>query len=315
VRSSIAIFLLLQLPAAVNAQANASMLVPGYSLPVKYFRLVYENDVFNATDRYYTQGVSAELVTPGIKRFPLTKLLVNPRLTHTSYGVAVEHDAYTPTSISSDSILFGDRPYAATLVTRVFLQATDSIRQLKFRSAFTAGVIGPAAGGKEMQTEIHRFTGNRLPYGWQYQVSNDLILNYQLLIDKRLLAYHDFAFNINAMAEVGTLSTRADAGLSILVGLFNRSTRNNRRLDLYAYSSPTLHAIAYNATLQGGLIDRRSPYTIVANDMERIVFQNHAGIVAVYRQLRLECTQSVISSEFRSGKWHRWGGVEFTWMW
>jgi lipid A 3-O-deacylase len=35
-----------------------------------YFRLNYDNDFFSATDRYYTQGILAELILPGIKKSP-----------------------------------------------------------------------------------------------------------------------------------------------------------------------------------------------------------------------------------------------------
>jgi hypothetical protein len=51
----------------------------------------------------------------------------------------------------------------------------------------SVGVIGPAAGGEEIQTAIHRNTKNDLPHGWRYQIQNDFILNYTLTYEHCLL--------------------------------------------------------------------------------------------------------------------------------
>ena len=85
-----------------------------------YFRFHYENDYFTKTDEYYSQGIALEFAHPAIKRFPLSKLLWKPFKTVTQYGISFNILGYTPTTILSDSILYGDRPYNGGLSLKTF---------------------------------------------------------------------------------------------------------------------------------------------------------------------------------------------------
>ena len=78
-----------------------------------YIRLHYENDFFTATDYYYSQGINLEFVHPWFNDSFLTKMLIAGK-DRVQKGIALEHNGFTPTSTESDSILYGDRPYAAT---------------------------------------------------------------------------------------------------------------------------------------------------------------------------------------------------------
>jgi hypothetical protein len=75
----------------------------------KGISLQYQNDAFGNTDYYYSQGVQLAITFPALKQLFLSKLF--PVLSNSTQwlGVALEHNAYTPTSILSDSILYGDR--------------------------------------------------------------------------------------------------------------------------------------------------------------------------------------------------------------
>jgi hypothetical protein len=129
-----------------------------------------------------------EYVHPGLQNIFLSKILVRPVNTIKTTGMTFNVFAYTPTSIRSDSILFGDRPYAAAMSFKLFIKATDTIHQQQFTSSLQAGMIGPLAQGENIQTGIHRWLHNKLPKGWQYQVQNDIILNYQLNCEKKIAA-------------------------------------------------------------------------------------------------------------------------------
>ena len=87
----------------------------------KYFRLNYENDFFSSTDKYYTQGIHLELVAPWVKQFPLSKTLIHPNFSYIRYGIGLEHEGYTPSSISDPHILYGDRPFAGCFFLKTFL--------------------------------------------------------------------------------------------------------------------------------------------------------------------------------------------------
>jgi len=281
----------------------------------RYFRLSYENDFFSATDIYYTQGVSLEVVSPSLSTFPLNKLLLHPHYDNTRYGIALEHDGYTPTSIGHDEILYGDRPFAATLTFKSFQISTDTIKRQRLSTTLTAGIIGPAAGGAEMQTGIHRALNNVIPHGWPNQIHNDAVLNYQVDYEKQLISLGKiFSLDADGIARAGTLSDKAAVGFTLMMGYFNSpfqtTIANGKNFYIYAYDHPQVNVIGYDATLEGGLFNRSCPYTISASQLNRITFQNRFGFVLQYRRIYLEYFQSYLSREFNTGNYHVWGGVQ-----
>jgi lipid A 3-O-deacylase len=123
----------------------------------RYFRIFYENDFFSGTDRDYTQGIYIEKLNPYFKKFFLTKLLWHPKFSDIKFGIAIEHDAYTPNFIAPPEIQYGDRPYAAALVLKTYLVTTDFVKAERICTSISTGIIGPAAGGEQMQRTIHHW--------------------------------------------------------------------------------------------------------------------------------------------------------------
>src|SRR5450755_4610230 len=102
----------------------------------KYFRINYENDFFAAFDRDYTQGILIEKVHPGLNHFPLMKILWHPSGSEIRYGLAIEHNAYTPNDIAAYDIQYGDRPFAGVLLLKSFLIADDFVRKQRISVSF-----------------------------------------------------------------------------------------------------------------------------------------------------------------------------------
>lgn len=314
-RHNIISTILCLLPALSFAQAIDNTLSYKNINTNSYFRLNYENDFFAATDKYYTQGIHLEVVAPFVKKFPLSRLLVHPNYSYVRYGIGLEHEGYTPASISNPATLYGDRPFAACFFLKTFLIATDSVNKQRFSATLNTGVIGQAAGGAEMQTAIHRWLNNITPHGWPNQVHNDAIINYQAGYEKQLVsAGHVFSLDVSGMARVGTLSDKAGVGLTMMAGYLNLpftgavAGRNNLRV--YAYEHPGVNLVGYDATLQGGVFDHTSPYTITSGDITRVTFENRFGFVVSYQRVYLEYFQSFLSPEFKTGTFHVWGGVQ-----
>ncbi|MVM29970.1 DUF2219 family protein [Spirosoma sp. HMF4905] len=279
-----------------------------------YFRLHYDNDYFTATDQYYTQGYNFEVVNPGLRKNPLTKLLIKARDSHVQYGLALEHFGFTPTTLGSDAILVGDRPFAACILLKTFSISTDTLRRVRISSLLNTGMIGPVAFGYEMQRAIHRLINGVEPHGWQHQIRNDVILNYNLNYEKQLYAYrHALSVSANAQAQVGTFADRLQTGFVVMAGQFDSpfgAPPTNRRLQLYVYAQPLVSLVAYDASLQGGLFNRSSPYVIPADQLARTTFQANFGAVFRYKKLYLEYYQSALTREFETGMPHRWGGIK-----
>jgi lipid A 3-O-deacylase len=285
------------------------------NLPAKsYFRFHYDNDFFTKTDYYYSQGIELEYVHPDLQKFFLSNILLRPVNTLITTGITFNLFAYTPTSIRSDSILYGDRPYAAAMSFKMFNKATDTIHQQQFASSFQLGGIGPLAQGENIQTGIHRWLHNKLPEGWQYQVQNDIVLNYQLNYEKKIAAIKNgLLVNVAAEARAGTLQDRLSGGINFMAGHFTDPYRTGRRRKMayYLFGQGRVDLIGYDALMQGGLFNRNNPYIIAAADISRITFQADAGLVLNFPKFYLSYTQSFLSKEFRTGRYHRWGGVSF----
>lgn len=307
------IWLLVMLSAVCKGQAIDNTLSYRNVDADRYLRINYENDYFSAADIYYTQGIHFELVSPAMAHFPVSKLLWHPGNYHERIGLAIEHNAYTPTSIRHDYISYNDRPFCGTLSLKSFSISTDESGKNRFATAFSYGIIGAGAGAREMQVYIHAHTNNQEPLGWQYQVHNDVLLNYQFNYERNIIAAgHYFALNADGMIRIGTTSDKAAIGSTLMAGYFNMpfNTSKHTKLQAYIYTHQALSFVGYDATLQGGLFNRSSPYIISSRHVSRITYGYHAGIALGYRAISLEYFQGYISKEFATGTAHHWGGLQ-----
>ncbi len=284
----------------------------------QYFRIHYENDYFSTTDIYYTQGINLEYVNPAIGNFITSKLLIGSVSKETKFGIALEHDGYTPTSISHPEILVGDRPFAACFFLKTFSIKNDSLRRVRVSTSLSAGAIGPITGGKEIQETIHRWINDTKPLGWENQIKNDFILNYELEYERGLIAVPNyFSLSGKAAARIGTLNTKVFTGLTLMAGLFDDPfsyfSKQSKKRQVYLYAEPLVNFVAYDATLQGGIFNRPSPYELAAKEITRLVFQGNVGIVLRINALQLEYFQSYLTKEFETGGTHLWGGIRIGW--
>ncbi len=291
-----------------------------------YWRLVYENDFFAATDRYYTQGLRLEVVAPGLRRLPVAPLLLRPKGMLLRHGLVFEDDGYTASDLKRPGIIAGDHPYAGTKQLRAFVTATDPERGRRVVSGLTLGIIGPAAGGKQIQTFLHRVTGNTIPQGWSNQIRNDLILNYDVGVSQRVARVgRVMSLNADAGARLGTLNTSATVGATLMLGwLGSRSGATGDASPalnqpsapgpaLYVYAKPAFSLSGFDATLQGGLLNRSSPYTIPSQDLRRGTYAHHVGVVLRFRGGYVEYFRGYASRSFRTGRDHQTGGLVIGW--
>jgi len=278
-----------------------------------WFRFHYDNDFFTATDDYYTQGITLEFAHPVWKKNPLNRLLFQPRHSASRYGIRIDHYGYTPSTIRSEVILYDDRPFSSNLSLSAFVISTDTLQRKRLTTTLVAGVIGPAAGSEDMQKAIHRWLDNIPPLGWQHQIKNDLILNYQIDYEQGVLRNGNWLLvNVSAGARFGTHTNRIRVGMTGMLGWFDdpyRTPAKSKKWYGYLYARGQPGFTIYDATLQGGLFNRSSPYVIASEDLTRFTFQGDFGFVVGIGKLWLEYCQSVLSKEFDTGSMHRWGGI------
>ncbi len=308
------LLLLLLLPGISSAQKIDNLVSFRDMNSDRYFRFTYENDYFAAADENYTQGYNIELVLPVFQKNPVNYVFFKPKSTIYKYGISVEHIGYTPNDYVSSEIQFGDRPFASAIMLKSFAIAKDTIRRRRISQSLSLGLIGPGAFGKEMQVEIHRATGNKIPGGWDNQIKNDLVINYRFDFEKQLFAYRNtFALQTTTSLQLGTLFTQASLGFVTTLGLLNAPFSvpgQKSNFQLYAYAQPLVSAIGYDATLQGGLFNRKSVYTISSEEIERFTAHFHYGIVLKTRTLYFEYARTTITREFETGTSAKWGGIK-----
>ena len=292
--------------------------------PDRLLRYTYANDLFFRTDYYFTQGMTLTLVHPALARLPVQHLLAaGPRGSTQYHGLTLRYDGFTPLRIQDPFIRVGDRPYAAYLYASFFRISNQPARHQRLTTALEIGFIGPAAGGKELQTAIHRVTGNAEPRGWDYQIRNAPIVGYRVEFERQVAASRRVELLANAEASLGTLYTYADTGLRLRVGKFSPyfanlgiSSPNHgtgpQAWHLYGEAALAGRLIGYDATLQGSPFTSRDPYTLATGDVRRAILRSSGGVVLAHSGLRFAATATWVSREFAGGGSHRWGQLGLT---
>ena len=201
---------------------------PGFSSMIllsheRSFRINFDNDVFDNTDRYYTNGVRFDFISPALRQSPLSWLMVpywGQGINY--YGISILQNMYTPSTTKVGGIQYGDRPYASYLVFGSFKISNDPIKKFRQTSEIDLGVIGPMAFGDFLQKTVHsNLPTNSEPLGWEYQIQNDLVLNYNLTYEKGLLSSRRVELNLNGTGSLGTLYTNMGGGFQFRAGLMN----------------------------------------------------------------------------------------------
>jgi hypothetical protein len=279
----------------------------------KYIRIHYDNDFFTSSDFDYTQGCTLELVASRLAKNPMNAIFILPEKSEIKYGLSIEHICFTPDSLDSYEIQVNERPFAAAVMVKSFSIATDTIHKSRIATSLSLGIIGPAAFGGDMQRVIHKITGSETPNGWYYQIKNDVIINYDISYERQLLRLGNyFSLQANGGLKLGTLFTNASAGFNGAVGIINSpftSVKNNNKFQLYLYGQPMVNIIGYDATLQGGLFNRKSVYTIPGNDIERFTLQYNFGVVLQSGRFYFEYAHTFLTREINNSDSHDWAGI------
>jgi len=279
--------------------------------------------MFNKMDWYYTNGLQFLLYHESLQKSPFDNILLPFKVRDEDrawYGLALRQELYTPRDLEDDTIRAGDHPYAATLTLtqqRVVNRPGSGIR---FTSGLRVGILGPAALGFFAQDIIHRITPSNPPKGWDYQVHNDIILNYDFMVDKEIYRDDLTILGVKGRGRLGTLHTDFSGGLWFRMELsqeyFNRlgpATDNTH--NLYFQMEGNSRFVVYDATLQGGLFNKTSPYVIPAASVNRLVGDINMSLVLEIRGHQLGLYQHLISSRFSESKWHGWLGINYTYWW
>ncbi|MGY6630719.1 MAG: lipid A deacylase LpxR family protein [Wenzhouxiangella sp.] len=277
----------------------------------------YENDIFAGEDRYYTSGVRLTRIAlareaPSWLESVATRFPGFNDATALPYALSISHNIYTPADIENPEFPPDDRPYAA------WLQLGFSTGTLHPRGADRVrvglGIVGPAALGREVQTNAHRLIGSPKPQGWGSQLKNEPTLSvgydrFRRVIDRS--QPDQFGFDVSWLAggTAGNALTHLTGGSFIRVGQNlpddfgpprispavsgSGFFRPGAERSFYAFWGVEARVVGRDLFIEGNTIGGRDGV-----DARRLVGETYAGVVYTRDRLRLAYTHVWRNREF-----------------
>ena len=189
-------------------------------------------------------------------------------------GWRLGQELYTASDIKLPPERIGrlDHPYAGWLYAGVFSAAARADGS-GYRYGLDIGCLGPCAGGRWTQTNLHRLLDQPVPRGWSTQLENEpgLVLHGEITPVRWAPApWIDLAPTLHG--RFGNIFTDAGAAFTLRAGRLPASPGQS---GLHGFVRLDARAVAYNATLQGGYFSGGGQRTV---SPERLVGEAEAGV-------------------------------------
>jgi hypothetical protein len=245
-----------------------------------------ENDAYLATlnDRYYTNGLFIYF------RHAINTEKLSDKIEKKTYEISAGQKMYTPYWGQVPNKEDQDRPFAGYLYAggaySVFYK-NESV----LKTSVELGTVGPNSLAQTAQRFLHKTVGFYTPAGWDYQIKNELAVNFAANYSKLLFRPEDPIVDISGQGYANLGTTFSGLGASVLFRagklnqLFNSAYHNavignskTKRLnnsEFFFYVKPQLNFVAYDATIQGSLFNDNSPLTF---GVKPIVFEQQFGV-------------------------------------
>lgn len=277
--------------------------------------LSIDNDIVFLIDRYYSSGVTLTLYHNWLKKSPLNYILLSHQEDEIAYySMNIKHCMFTPEKTLTPRIVYNDRPYATYFLVGGSKTSFNHNSRLKKFSQIEFGVIGPAAGGEQIQNKLHdNISIAQHSEGWHNQIRNDICLQYNVTIEKGIINTPYWEVNGFFNGAVGVPHTELQIGGYTRAGTFHDYFRGlgidiSNDFNLWVELSGSFYLVNYNATLQGGITYNRNVHTI--NPINNTLIQGTLGAVIEYKRIHLKYGMVVRSPEFYGAFWHRWANLK-----
>lgn len=318
--------ILMALTSLLYAQTSSAQ-AGSFAAEDKFFNISVDNDYFNyrgkGTDRYYTSGtfLSYQYERPYKNRQHLhAKALVES--VRRFNVVSLSQMLNTPHDIRETGILPNDYPYAGVL----FLSMGNLQLNEKSSKAhnISIGFMGPNALGDQTQTSVHRLIHYTLPQGWDNQINNEWLLQFNMKHRQLLFQEQDF-LKVWGYDELnaGTIFNNVTAGINVQLGWVNHGfatpLSQEKKSSFFLFTNLQATAVLYNGMLQGGIrkqIDpdyhRQSSYIIRASELNRVVVKLNFGLQYIGPKIGVSIGQFIQSADFKSVGGHEYGNISFS---
>ncbi len=271
-----------------------------------------ENDFFTGTDRYFTNGTSLGLLFSRPVSGLTNRILPGiPTFRPVAYGITLTQNIYTPRRLQPTEFLPHDRPYAGTLLLALSQYSLSRNNRFSFYSEFSGGVVGHQSQANDVQRIFHRLINDELPQGWQNQVPNRVIANYQFDFSALVHQGNHIALINNIKVNGGNLLDDVALGGTLQFG-FLRSThamqsffQHSRKLSAFVFVGAEQRYVIYNRLLATGFEDQEPPVTRWVNNVKY-------GFEIAGRWFKINYAVNLLSRERDDLGTHRYGSLNMT---
>lgn len=245
--------------------------------------LVLENDLFSSSvnDKYYTNGIEIFYRKLSVR--------TSEKVAKSTHEFRLGQYIYNPQTVQAADPNYHDRPFAGLLsarYTRTWFYTSGSVLKI----AADLGIIGAESGAEATQKLIHDTFNYKEVSGWNYQIKTTPSAGVRAQFVQPLASGQNLDLAANADAVAGTAFSSASAGVTSRISLWPLTPRRESVLyggalrskkdqmtprELFFYISPGISYQIYDATIEGGPFNDRSPVTW---DLVPLRFTGEAGI-------------------------------------
>jgi hypothetical protein len=246
-------------------------------------------------------------------------------------GLSVGQSIFTPRDTNRPGLIRDDRPYAGWLYfggSAIYqYSAPDGHAAMQNTFAFEAGVVGPSAGGQEVQNTFHKQIGADEAHGWSNQLRDEpglnLIFERRYRTDEARLGPLEADIIPRLGASLGNVSTMGAAGGIFRIG---QNLRNDfgppqirpslpgselfqaRNFGWYVFIGGDGQAIGHNIFLDGNTF--RDSHRI---DRKDFVVEAQGGVALLLPAARIGMTFVFRSPEIEGAdRWDEFGAITFS---
>ncbi len=198
--------------------------------------LSWDNDLFTARDRGYTNGLKFALLGTSAERDEQCRFcLARKARDHLSLlpgigagnsqhalGFSLRQLMTTPENIEAADPDFDSTPYVGYLNARAGLWSWNRTRITGY--SLMAGVVGPESRAAQSQELVHEITGSTQPRGWDHQLGTDAVGGLEVVHARKFFASGDSGERERDMSwfgavRAGNFVTNARLGLAWRTGV------------------------------------------------------------------------------------------------
>ncbi len=288
------------------------------------FELNEDNDflVFfgSGSDRYYSNGTRLAIRYFKVNkrdRF-LDKMMIRFKADSAKrYDWALTQAMFTPENIEKQVLDKGDWPYAGSLYVSHSVYSVNPKKNAGLRSEFYIGVLGPWSFAAETQIWVHTKLNYPIPRGWNWQIDNYPIINYNVSFEPEIYTtkYVDIIGSVESNA--GSLMNQFRTGVKMRAGSKESYYAiPTKKFQYYLFSSFHGGFVLYNAYLEGGFFDRNryteglsNGYRLDRSDISKFYIEGQLGVRVQLKNLGISYTQKYRTRQTKNTGSHSIGNV------